>query len=479
MGETSDLIAIYGAVDKAVQEHPDRRAAVARVLPLYRRPAVHWFDQFEQWMHDRQERAHARRRRLPTLQEALNDLAKPENQKSRPRMRARRLLALAALTQALPDYGDDPKKRESVNAAMGAKTGKDVAKGAPSFVDVVSQQPGDGGRTLRRRQRPLDEAAFASADALWAATVQSLAANKVLDNTAFLGHRPCSGRLIKVTYPFGAGEAAVLETQFETSELTFDRAITFLDPGTWHDCNDFWCQMDKVQTLAGGARLYSEKVALDCNVPQLWSVTAQLVFTFRSWPDPPDPPKVAVAEYHLAPGHPQPEDDVFVDEGSLVVRDIGTPAVPRLRVTTTKRVMFSQPFTGEAIAMMMCACGYGAIAEDFVFACAEDEHMQGLPFPGEPAGAHHFGPPPAGAPLDAGAALKAFTDQAAASLKACVDDYAEGMEGTRAKIAAGHYTAADLSKDVADTWGRAARETANAVDLGARSARAARGKPSG
>ena len=44
MGEIRDLIGIHGAIDRAVADDPERRAAVSRLLPVYRDPDVRWFD---------------------------------------------------------------------------------------------------------------------------------------------------------------------------------------------------------------------------------------------------------------------------------------------------------------------------------------------------------------------------------------------------------------------------------------------------
>jgi hypothetical protein len=55
MGELRDLIGIYGAIDQAVAEEPERRRRVARLLRVYGRSDVRWFDEFVRWTEDLRE----------------------------------------------------------------------------------------------------------------------------------------------------------------------------------------------------------------------------------------------------------------------------------------------------------------------------------------------------------------------------------------------------------------------------------------
>jgi hypothetical protein len=58
---------------------------------------------------------------------------------------------------------------------------------------------------------------------------------------------------------------------------------------------------------------------------------------------------------------PQANGAVSIDEGSLVVRREGD----HVRVTTTKRVEFTAGIEEEALAVLCCALGYGALAAEF------------------------------------------------------------------------------------------------------------------
>src|SRR3954453_11944970 len=49
MGEIRDLVGIFGAIDRTAAADSHVREAVGRLLPLYRRSDVRWFDDFEAW----------------------------------------------------------------------------------------------------------------------------------------------------------------------------------------------------------------------------------------------------------------------------------------------------------------------------------------------------------------------------------------------------------------------------------------------
>jgi hypothetical protein len=207
-----------------------------------------------------------------------------------------------------------------------------------------------------------------------------------------------------------------------------------------------------------GLHRYGEVVSVDCDDGQpAWTINAELDFAFTHQPG-----IVAIADYHMSPSRPQ---DVIVDEGALVVAAIGTPQEPRVRVTTTKRVRFDGPFSGESLGLVMCALGYGEIVHDLIFTCAL----------GEDAGKGKPLPPPPGAgkrrPGDPSAADGLITRGERAA-EACIAAFAEDLRSSAAKVSAGTYKADDLVQDVTRTWVRALRESAAVVDAGVRTARA-------
>ena len=196
-----------------------------------------------------------------------------------------------------------------------------------------------------------------------------------------------------------------------------------------------------------------------------WTISAELAFTHGTFSNP----RVAATEYHLVAPHPLANDDVLVDAGVLTVEELAAPT--RLRITTTKRVYFTKAFPGPGLSIFMCIIGYATVAEDFVFTCAIDPSKSGSDFnprPKKPKKLPPHGPQP---PL--GPVIKEFTDEVAATTKACLDDLAAMAQQTADKIDNKDYRADDLVQDAAGLWVKTLRDSAAAIELGARSARAA------
>jgi hypothetical protein len=452
MGEISDLIGIYGAIEAAVINNPARRAAVAEVLPIYgddtlRAADLEWFEQFDTWATDKAGGTSP----IPTVDEALKDLSKIP---AEGRMRARRLLAIAALARADDDYAD--RRRTKGRLARDALRFTGIAAdsdNATKLHDILTERSQDG---------------LISADDWWETQVLPKASGLIAEQPNFIGHRPCTAGLVRVPLSIpGHGEvmATALKTEFESRGIDFDRVIRFLDPSNWKCCNGFWCQMQFVETMPSGARHFHEVVSLDCDHPgNTWTISAELDFFEQML----NGPRAAISEYHLSPPHPQGQDDVLVDAGVLMVEELEPPPVSRLRVTTTKRVSFTRNFPGPGMSIFMCALGYAAVAEDFVYTCAIDDAKAGSPFDPHPkrgtAGAH---PPPL-EPV-----IKHFADEIATAIKTCIRDLASSAEETSQKIEDKQYRADDLVQDAAGLWLKTFREGATAVDLGVRSAQAA------
>jgi hypothetical protein len=473
MSELTDLVGIYGAIDRAVAESPERRAAVARLMPVYRDPDAQWFDEFEAWTAELAPRAADPP--FPSLEEALGDLAAIPAQR---RMRARRLFNMAVATQAFPELLEHPHWSDLAVGALrveGLAPDDDHARRLLAVLnrnverDVEGETPGD-----------LDT---------WWQNLLGEAFPGLIPAAEGIGHRPCSGRIVRG--PLGA--AAALETYFERDDIPFDKAIRLLDPVNWPHCNGFWCEMTPQGEVAPGIHRYHEVVSLDCDRQHAtWTIEAELDFTFRKRPGR------AVTEYRLSPGAPQP--DVVVDEGSLVVAQIDPADASRLAVTTTKRIRFNRrfPFSGEPLAMVMCLLGYASVAED-LFECAASGAL-GTEFPAEPpattrttAGAGRARMTTAGAGArsgtvsggagtsagrgrarpDPGPLIKDIADRYAVAVKDCIDDYVDAAQDSYEAIADGRYTANHLVQDMANMWVRMLRDSATAVDLAIRSAQMA------
>ena len=459
MGEITDLIGIYGAIEAAVISDAERRTAVAQVLPIYGDEAgndvedLKWFEQLEAWTNEKSG-APPGTHPFPSVDAALRDLSKipPVG-----RMRARRMMAIAALARAIPAYRDRSKNK-----------GK-LAQRALRVEGLV--EDADRSASLHELLTDDSQDAVLSADQWWDEHVVPGAAALIGEKPAFIGHRPCTSGLVRVpvTVP-GQGNvlATALTTEFETDAVDFDRAVRFLDPSNWPGCNGFWCEMSLVETMASGARHFHEVVSLDCPHKQnTWTISAELAFTHGTFSNP----RVAATEYHLVPPHPLANDDVLVDAGVLTVEELAAPT--RLRITTTKRVYFTKAFPGPGLSIFMCLIGYATVAEDFVFTCAIDPSKSGSEFNPRPKKPKTFPPHGAQPQPPLGPVIKEFADEVAATTKACLDDLAAMAQRTAAKIDNEDYRADDLVQDAAGLWVKTLRESAAAIELGARSARAA------
>jgi hypothetical protein len=465
MGEISDLIGVYGDIDLAVVSFPERRAAVAQILPAYEsEEAVGWFARFEDWT-VRKRKEQSDEKPFAEVDRALTDLA---GSTATGRMRARRMLAIAALTRARPEYGvRDSEKGSVAQAALGVPgLAEDNDRGG-SLLELLASGGGIEDQTF-------------DPDAWWTIVVREAFRRGLLpDGLDKIGPRPCTGRLVQVPVALGdigAVEATALKTVFPVRGLAFDRAVKFLDPEIWPRCSDFWCQMTPTSLLANGTRSYHEEVSADCpNKDTTWTISAELDFTFyRS-----DEDRVAMTEYHLGTGHPRKADDVYVDDGSLMVEEVATiGANTELRVTTTKRVYFSEDFPGPALAMVMCAVGYASVVEDLVYSCAATTGKRGKAFPKGGGSAGTGEAPGAGTHPHLDPVIKSFADQAAAATKACIHELSETAQAAADQISEGQYTSNDLVRDVSKTWVKALRESAAAVDISIRTAGAVRAKAS-
>ena len=477
MSELTNIVAIYGAIDRKVAEDADRRRAVARLLGVYRDPRVRWFDDFEAWT---MEQTEGRADPFPSLLEALENLG---GFVPRGRMRARRLFAIALAIQAFPELRDPGSAAAAMaRSALRPRGGRaETEEGAQRLLDLLGED----------ELLPTEDGAPGSADAWWDEVIKTASAEGLVVELRIIGPRPCTGRVV----PGPSGLEAHLSTSFETDLLSFNQAIGFLDPSTWEKCGDFfWCEMDRVRIRPPGVHEYYEIVSLDCaRRPHTWTIEAWLDFTFwRSGQ------QVAVANYTLSQNRYQP--DVLVDNGTLMVQQI--PNSSRLKIQTTKAIRFNRPFSGAALALIMCALGYASVVEDFVFTCAV-EGVEGTAFPGEseedsPALPPRRFPTMTGAPdhahtaerspaaedspsrprtgrRDFGPVFSDIADDVATTLKGCIEDCTVAAKESYEKMDSGDYRADDLVRDMSRMWVRMLREGASLADLGVRSAqRAAR-----
>ena len=227
--------------------------------------------------------------------------------------------------------------------------------------------------------------------------------------------------------------------------------------------------MYRVSTTRSGHGIYHEVVSLDCHNPSTtWTADAYLEFALINIPTG------ARLSYALSDQYVNPL--IEVDEGSITVQEDGSSGVA---VKTVKRIKFNHPFTGPALAMVMCALGYGNIVEHLILDCAvqkADDFTAGTEFrsmarpPGDTtstgrSGARRKRRDPGVDTLVPGAVDK---------VKQCIDNCAAAYTANYEKMTSGSYSADDLVAGMADMWSRSLREGAVMTDLAMKMAKAYR-----
>ena len=184
MGEITDLIGIYGAIEAAVISDAERRTAVAQVLPIYgdeparrQRPQV---VRAARGVDQREERRPARTHRLrPSMRRCETS---PRSRRSG--ACARRMMAIAALARAIPAYRD-----RSNNKGKLAQRALRVE----GLVEDADRSASLHGAALHPRlpgRRPLGRSVVGEHAAG--------AAGLIAEKPAFIGHRPCTSGLVRV-----------------------------------------------------------------------------------------------------------------------------------------------------------------------------------------------------------------------------------------------------------------------------------------
>jgi hypothetical protein len=431
MAETDSIVGIYGAVDEAVQTDSAARERVAELLAQYRDPKVHWFDDYKKWLAGATG-AESSGPAFPDAETALRELA--GTAPPTPRARARRMFAIAVASRVLPELREadsEPRRlAEESLRVIGPDGGVPAAKRLFSL--LAGEAHGDVIALPARR-------------GWWDSVIAAAVEDHLIPAETGMFPRPCSGRL--VTVPGVAGPAAALTTEVENDEIDFEHATRFIEPVNWRTCMpSFWCAVHPIgRETVPGVRCYHEVVSTHCTdraAPGFWAET-DLLFDFMYLPDKANA-QAAVANYELAKGRPLPDDLIQVDEGTILVAKVDPPNERPVRVTTTKRVLFSYPFSSEALALVMCALGYADIAGNLLSCAAE----RGIPPKAAPLGTAFPGVSLAAAPHAAGReGAREEPDRSR--------DYSQtGVGG--------------LMQDTVDIWARALRDSAAAMKRGAR-----------
>lgn len=462
MSEIGDLIAILGEVDRALGSEDDgRRGQVAALVPPYRTSdTFRWYDSFL---------AATEADDLPSLDEAMGNLAQPTRYAS---MLPHRLLAVALAARVFPERfgpgGDEEELSLSALAIPGIVPG---LAPVPTPPDDPPDTPGIGDRTIAAQARNLLEVLADPSELEQLEDWRELvAANRDLisDQLARLPS-PCSTAVIERPGPGGGGAIAVLQTVLCVSGVTVSSlAGRFLQPANWVDCSPWWCSIDPAPSRPRrpGISRYLEVVALDCP-RHVFEVAVFLDFATTV-----NSPTRAVLTYNLSPdqqgdvGGVRANGAVDVDRGTIEVREDGN----HVRVTTTKRVRFTQLVDTAAIAAIACWVGYGDIAADLICDCA-----------GGPADALDCRPAVLGyAPAEVGSPLAEAVDGWVALARSCADEAGAHARAVATSLDTGAYTPDTAARDASRTvallaqgWAKVVTQSARAVQVIARPPRPA------
>jgi hypothetical protein len=456
--ELENVIAVFGAVDRAVQDDAtgERRARVSALIPAYASPDVHW---------DRimREAAIARRARLPaslgtseeSVAAALVALqAGPEST----RLAARRLLGLFAATQAVPEsFRPDRPHGPRVTAALGAVL--------PDRLGVAEASLGrdEAARRLHeymaREEPSLTEQ---SPQERW----DGLLGEVGLDSEASGLVRPSCMDTV-VDRPGGTFEV-VLRSEFPVSNVSLAQAQKILAPENWPRCSALWCRMDAHDQPP---HRYDEEVTTNCKHPKDAYFTAHAIldFTFSQYAG------ATQTTYNLAPVR-QPDDGLDVDAGALVVQPLSDGS---LHVTTTKHLRFKQPLRGAGLDLVACLFGWTEKGIEMFHNCARlpDAELRRVARleddgPGRAAaGRATVSSQPGGtsqAPVTAHIAK-----QTAATIEEYVGNQVSYMQEWAERVDDEEYGIQDMADDMARASVRMIRDGARIMDLTIRNVRLA------
>ena len=466
MSEQEDLFVIYGAIDRAVRDDPTRRQYVAGLLPGYasddpKENAIGWFDEFERWT---VELVEGHRSPFLDFAGAVSRLAETPTSG---RLAARRIHAVWAALR--------------VGLTLPGEAEGDIARALA--VDGIAAEDGDQGVSAREF-RAKEFVSWLQNDEKYKTLEQwpELIVNAIdvrLISRSLAVHaaaKPCSGTLVKVKTPGDDHPAAELETTFTTTQVTLECAERFLEPSNWPRCGprSYWCAMDPIEPSVAGNPRYHEVFSLDCdNQNQTWTVEANLEFKMIRMKTATGIPTGAHVSYNMSGN--QPDNRILVDQGTLTVRRDAAG----ITVQTVKRIKFNHPFSGESLAAIMCALGYGEAAHRLVLECAAksatDPHA-GTDFPATdpPAPPTVTTKSAAVATSACGATVADVTSESINKAKQYADECVAAYKASYDKMCAGTYTANDAVADAANMWSRYLAGGAAMFDLALRMAGASR-----
>lgn len=375
MSETGDLLAVVGELDRElVRLHADdpeaaqaAREAAATLVPALRDPdTLGWYDRFLA--------ATGTEPQETDLASAVRALAAPTASEATV---ARRLVVAGAVARAFERFRPDVEGDER-DAVLLALSGPGILEGGPAVEDVefpVEIHPD----APELHEHLMDREALPDARSL-RDFLRAEPRRHLLQAAILRAPLPCSSMVVPVVTSLGTQVALAVVTDVCVSGTTFAEATSehsLLNPVMWAQ-SPYWCEMTPASGEQAapwdGPRRFLERVALDCDPPGVFPVAVWLDVSER-WVDPGG--ATAAREYAMSAGQPPPANGaVSIDEGSLVVRRDGD----HVRIETTKRVEFTSGIEEEALAVLTCALGYGALAAELaLLGMGGEAHEQDCP----------------------------------------------------------------------------------------------------
>ncbi len=454
MSELADLMTVFGAVDEAVVNDPTRLPVVAALVPEYEQGALGWFDGIKTWA---AQAAQAQRRdaedsdadfvvlgELPDLPEAMGRLAASDITEG---LADRRLLAIALLSRV---------QSTPISALTGPTPAPvDDSILADALNPIVDLAASSGTVSLEARSRALLKA-VRSAPSRSALVRTALAGGLISQSVADQIMAPPTWTVVPTTEAGGPAVAFETRMRVEATPLATIQAI--LDPTNWTGFTPPWCEMTDLggPALSGFMRCL-EVIALDCAAlpPPLLLLRTVLNFQRRKLADG----SGSVLEYRLSDNQPAYGGDglVTVDEGSLVVRTIGSA----VEVVTTKRVQFRAfsrmlPLEAAGLAWFVWVLGYNSLAQYFIEHVAGIDpshihivgsHRRGAAGTAPPAGVGHPGHPGHYGWSGHHDRWYAQVDKTADAFEGALGECWRDARASMAALAAGQYGPADYLSD--------------------------------
>jgi hypothetical protein len=450
VAEITDLVAVLAAVDREVGavDGDERRVDVTRQVP-----GLEDGTRFG-WSESIRRRAQSQDAELPTVEQAMANLAAEPTRFAS--MTARRLVAVALAAQVFPEQFAPGGEREDVALTILAAPGilaelPDLTTPPP---DQPPETPGLHDEAVAERARALLEVLADPARAPQLGAWDGFKnLNAGLVNARMPGLRACSAGVIELSDE--EGRTTALETRHCVTGVAFDAvAGKLLNQEAWPACSPWWCSV-KPADDGRFLEVVSAGCPIDPSRPN--PVLEVAVFLdFATAVNRPGDSRVLVYRMSEGPGGQEGQVDgqganhaVDIDEGSIEVRKVSDPE--HVHVYTTKRVRFLSPLDPEALAVLACWVGYGDAASDLIVNCVGAQAVE-------------IGCPPAQhAPLAADGQLTRAVDHVAGVAHECVTVAADEARRVAERLDHGVYTpdtaTADLSRLVALTvrgWAKVA-----------------------